>query len=74
MIHVPSEKQKSKLDKRSIPCIFVGYQNERKGYKLSNPETEKMIHSNDVLFFEKEFPLVTRNPTKKDIVDDQCQF
>lgn len=68
MVQVPAEKQKSKLDKRSIPCIFVGYPNDSKGNKLFNPETGKMIRSNDVFFFEKEFPLVTGNPKKQDII------
>ena len=74
MVHVLAEKQKSKLDKRSISCIFVGYPNDSKGYQLFNPDTRKMIRSNDVLFFEKKISLVIGNPNKQDIVDEHCQF
>lgn len=28
---------RSKLDKKSEKCIFVGYNDERKGYRLYNP-------------------------------------
>ena len=73
MVHVPSEKQKGKLDKRSMQCIFVGYPMDSKGYKLFNPETRKMIRSNDVLFFEDEFPK-EGDSIKSDIVNELCEF
>jgi hypothetical protein len=33
-------------------CIFIGYKDGVKGYKLWNPETKKTIYSRDVVFRE----------------------
>eukprot|EP00794_Sanderia_malayensis_P011707 gene11707-biopygen9383 len=54
MVHIPDEKR-SKLDKKSRRCIFVGYPTGSKGYKLFDPETRKMIRSRDVIFMENSF-------------------
>jgi hypothetical protein len=35
-VHVPKEN-KSKLDKKVEKCIFIGYKDGLKGYKLWNP-------------------------------------
>ena len=72
LVHVPSERRKGKLDKRSMVCIFVGYPSDSKGYKLFNLETRKMLRSNDVLFSEKEFPTVGES-VAEDIVDVSCE-
>jgi hypothetical protein len=32
-VHVPKEKR-SKLDKKVVKCIFIGYKEGMKGYKL----------------------------------------
>ena len=53
-MHVPVEKRK-KLDKKSVKCVFVGYPNQSKGYKLYEPSTGKMLRSRDVIFIENEF-------------------
>jgi hypothetical protein len=50
-IHVPKEN-KSKLDKKDEKCIFIGYKDGLKGYKLWNPETKKVVYSRDVVFRE----------------------
>ena len=52
-IHVPKE-QRSKLDSKSTPCIFVGYGDAKFGYKLWDPKEKKMIRSRDVVFHENE--------------------
>ena len=52
-IHVPKE-QRSKLDSKSTPCIFVGYRDAKFGYKLWDPKEKKMIKSRDVVFHENE--------------------
>ena len=54
LMHVPVEKRK-KLDKKSVKCVFVGYPNQSKGYKLYEPSTGKMLRSRDVIFIENEF-------------------
>jgi hypothetical protein len=33
-------------------CIFIGYKDGVKGYKLWNPETKKTVYSRDVVFRE----------------------
>ena len=59
-VHVPKE-QRSKLDSKSTPCIFVGYGDAEFGYgdaefgyKLWDPKEKKMIRSRDVIFHENE--------------------
>ena len=52
-IHVPKE-QRSKLDDKAIPCIFIGYGNEEFDYKFWDPEMRKVIRSRDVIFHEDQ--------------------
>jgi hypothetical protein len=51
--HVPKELRR-KLDDRSEKCIFLGYNDQSKAYKLYNPVTKKVIISRDVEFKEDE--------------------
>ena len=53
-VHVPDPKRK-KLDKKSISCIFVGYPEVNKGYKVYNPDTKKFLKSHDLVFLENSF-------------------
>eukprot|EP00253_Pinus_taeda_P022168 PITA_22168 len=50
-VHVPKEKR-TKLDSKSEKCIFIGYKDGLKGYKLWNPVTRKVVYSRDVVFRE----------------------
>jgi hypothetical protein len=52
--HVPSELRK-KLDDRSEKCIFTGYSETSKAYRIYNPITKKLILSRDVQFLENQF-------------------
>ena len=54
-VHVPDAKRKGKLQRKSIPCIFVGYPANELGYKLYNSETKQMFRSRDVIFMENTF-------------------
>jgi transposase InsO family protein len=49
--HVPEDLRK-KLDNRSEKCIFTGYSEQHKAYKLYNPITKKVVVSRDVKFME----------------------
>ena len=47
-VHVPKENR-SKLDNNAEKCIFIGYKDGIKGYRLWKLETKKTIYSQDVL-------------------------
>lgn len=49
--HVPKEKR-HKLDDKSEKCIFTGYSEESKAYRLYNPVTKKIVISRDMEFLE----------------------
>jgi hypothetical protein len=42
-VHVPKEN-KIKLDKKVEKCIFIGYKDGLKGYKIWNPENKKVVY------------------------------
>ncbi|KAA3474201.1 pleiotropic drug resistance protein 3-like [Gossypium australe] len=48
---VPAKKR-IKLEKRSMPGVFVGYSSVKKGYMVFNPSTKKIVVSRDVKFNE----------------------
>jgi hypothetical protein len=50
-VHVP-KKNRINMDKKDEKCIFIGYKDGVKGYKLWNPETKKTVYSQDVVFRE----------------------
>lgn len=71
-MHVPKE-QRSKLDSKTTPCVFVGYGDEEYGFRLYDPEKKKVVRSRDVVFFEHEIGaelLSTRYSTTSDLVID----
>ncbi|GAA5892179.1 hypothetical protein JCM16303_003860, partial [Sporobolomyces ruberrimus] len=41
---------RSKLDDKAIPLVFVGYDGDTTAYRLFDPETRKMIRSRDTRF------------------------
>eukprot|EP01018_Ginkgo_biloba_P022218 Gb_20056 [translate_table: standard] len=49
--HVPDEKR-TKMESKSIKCIFIGYSGEQKAYRLYDPKAKKFIVSRDVIFNE----------------------
>ena len=49
--HIPKIKRQ-KFQAKGVKCIFVGYANETKGYRLWNPTTKRIIISRDVIFDE----------------------
>ena len=50
-VHVPKENR-SKMDNKDEKCIFIGYKDGVKGYKIWNPETKNTVYSQDVVFRE----------------------
>ncbi|KAH9745452.1 hypothetical protein KPL70_004078 [Citrus sinensis] len=51
-VHVPDESR-AKLDDKREKFIFIGYDNNSKGYKLYNPNNGKIVISRDVIFDEE---------------------
>lgn len=49
----------TKLDSRSIPCIFVRYDINSKAYRCFCPSTHKMHISKDVRFDETSYPFLS---------------
>jgi hypothetical protein len=49
--HVPDEKR-TKLESKSMPCVFLGYYEGTKAYRLMCVKTKKIIKSRDVVFIE----------------------
>ncbi|KAL0324817.1 UNVERIFIED_CONTAM: hypothetical protein Sradi_5051000 [Sesamum radiatum] len=43
----------SKMEKKAIRCVFVGYDSQRKGWRCYDPTTEKCYTSRNVVFDEE---------------------
>ena len=60
-------------------CIFIGYKDGVKGYKLWNPETKKIVYSRDVVFREvkdvtkQEFSPTQDEPEKIELELDDAK-
>ncbi len=49
--HVPDEKR-TKLESKSMPCVFLGYYEGTKADRLMCVKTKRIIKSRDVMFIE----------------------
>ena len=56
-------KERSKFDPRADMCVFIGYAQSQKGYKLFNLKTKQVFVSRDVCFHKKFFPFHQNNNT-----------
>ena len=50
-IHV-SKEQRSKLDDKALPCIFIGYGHEEFGYKFWDLEIGKLLEARMLSFMK----------------------
>lgn len=50
-VFVPSHLR-SKIDKKAVRCIFVGYDSQQKGWRCCDPTTGKCYTSRNVVFDE----------------------
>ncbi|GJX99805.1 ribonuclease H-like domain-containing protein [Tanacetum coccineum] len=53
-----------KFSSRSEKCVFIGYSNSKKGYKLLSLENKSIFYSRDVKFYETVFPFKMKNNLK----------
>ena len=66
--HIPKDERR-KLDAKARKCIFLGYSNNRKGYRLYDQSIRRVIHSQDVRFNESVCG-VEKESTTDATVDD----
>ena len=52
-VHVPKD-ERSNLDAKSRPCIFIGYGEDEFGYRFYDPTEKKLVRSRDVKFMEDQ--------------------
>jgi hypothetical protein len=52
-VHIPKD-ERSKLDVKTKPCVFLGYGQDEFGYRLYDPVQKKLVRSRDVIFMEDQ--------------------
>lgn len=57
LVHTPREKR-TKWQPKSKQMMFIGFDDDRKGYRCFDEKTNKVIVSRDVIFFESSFSTV----------------
>ena len=68
-VHVPDARCKGKVDRKLIPCVFVGYPANDKGFKLYVPQMKQMLGIREVIFMEDKF-----NVAKSDCTQENFEF
>ena len=73
-----NSQKRTKLDPKSRKCIFLGYTDGVKGYRLWDPTARKVVVSRDVIFAEDELQKEQENDsTIKEIttvqIDEKCR-
>ncbi|CAI5717293.1 unnamed protein product [Hyaloperonospora brassicae] len=53
-VHIPREKR-SKLDARSVLCLFLGYSDHEKAYRFEELSSSRIVVSRDAQFMEYTF-------------------
>lgn len=56
-VHIPTQKRR-KMDAKSKKCIFVGYDDNVKGYRVYDPELRRVEVARDVKFLSDEFATI----------------
>ena len=64
-------RTRDKLQARGIPCVFLGYPSNQRGYKLLNLITNKTFITRYVKFYEYIFPCKKHNQTQTHYLQPQ---
>lgn len=57
----------NKFEARGVPCVFVGYPLNKRGYKLLNLKTNVAFVSRDVRFYEGIYPYKLLKSSQKSV-------
>jgi hypothetical protein len=72
--NIPKAQQLGKYGARAVKTIFLGYPDDRKGYRLWNPKTKRIVNSRDVKFDERLFSGGVIEETESDRKLDKSKF
>ncbi|KAL2935935.1 Retrovirus-related Pol polyprotein from transposon TNT 1-94 [Bienertia sinuspersici] len=61
------DRNHDKFKSRGVPCIFIGYPQNKKGYKLLNLTNNTVLVSRDVRFYEEIYPYKMFNSPRQEI-------
>ena len=50
-MHIP-KYERSKLDAKTRPCVFIGNGQDKLGYRFYNPVQKKLVRIRDAMFME----------------------
>ncbi|KAL0402521.1 UNVERIFIED_CONTAM: Retrovirus-related Pol polyprotein from transposon RE2 [Sesamum latifolium] len=56
LVYVHEKKKADKFGEKGRPCVFVGYPNGQKGYRVYDVESQRIYTSRDVIFLEDKYP------------------
>ena len=51
IVHILKD-ERSKLDAKTRPCLFIGYGQDELGYRFYDPVQKKLVRSRDAMFME----------------------
>ena len=70
--HIPKD-ERHKLDSKARKCIFLGYGEETKAYRLYDPKREKIIYSRDVQFNEEKKE-IEQDSIEQDLIERETKY
>ncbi|CAH9138265.1 unnamed protein product [Cuscuta epithymum] len=69
LVYAHDNKRKDKFGERGSPCVFLGYPNGQKAYRVFDLQRQNIYSSRDVTFIENEFPFKMINHEGHDFAD-----
>ena len=69
IVDIPKERR-NKLDNKLEKCIFIGYKDGIKGYKMWNPITRIVVYSRDVILREDKSTFTNEEVTRENELEN----